>query len=700
MTTHIAMPTDTYKPHILVVDDELPVLTLLTRGIQNSGYHASLAQNAIEALKILKTEDIDVVLTDINMPGISGLELAEMVTEDYSANVIVMTGYIEEFKFQDIISTGASDFIQKPFSTQELMARLNRVIKERSMIASLKETEQKMRIAKDQAESANRAKSEFISNMSHEIRIPMNAIMGFSNLLLAHLYKRVHPDDLKQIDTIHTAAKYLMTIIDDLLDCSRIEARSMQIKNVDFDLRTIINNIITESRQRALTTGISLSYHYSSDLTFCYRGDPERLNQVLTNLIGNAIKFTQKGKISLEIMEEKAPDLKSYDSSDTLTSDATPDSRVPSPASRSFLKFMVSDTGIGISEDRQEALFEPFVQADGSTTRKYGGTGLGLYISKKLVQMMGGDIGFQSIENKGSTFWFTLPLETLSNPIETAAFDHSGEDVKESFSSSSAKNLKILLVEDQFFNQQLMLAMLPMHDLTVAGNGQEAVSILEKTTFDLIFMDIQMPVMDGFKATATIRDPDSSVLDHDAFVVAMTAHLSAKDRELCLESGMNEYISKPFEPEIIFEILNRRFYEEKSSDGADGSEEREFKQPQYAGENSVEKRQEKTVDLDSFMKRIDGNKALAKTLIDLFISSYEEKQAEIRDAIVSENPVDLQIAAHSLKGILLHFGKTGADVAQKLENIGKSGLVEKQNAMNLYDNLVLIIEQMVGELRT
>lgn len=705
MPMDMAMTIDKEKPHILVVDDELSILTMLTKHLKSSGYRSSSAQNGMDAIKTLKTEDIDVVVTDINMPGISGLELAEMVVQDYSANVIVMTGYIEKFKFQDIIATGASDFIHKPLSMPEFMARLARVIKERAMVASLKETKQKMRIAKEQAESANRAKSEFLANMSHEIRTPMHAILGFSNLLLANQYKRIHPSDLEQIETIHTSAIYLMTIINDLLDCSKIDNRTIKIQSVEFDLRKIIDNIIKASQEKAHAKGLYLSVRYAPDITFLYRGDPERVKQVVTNLTNNAIKFTNNGGISIDITEAKAPKpvqaSDSTDSTKALHVCLYPDSDYSTNESKSSLKFTISDTGIGISEDRQGSLFNEFVQADGSTTRKYGGTGLGLYISKKLVHMMGGDIGFESIQDKGSTFWFTLPVDIATKAVDTESFKKPPESLKKTLNngSSSTDLLKILLVEDQLFNQQLMVAMLPMHSLAVANNGKEAISILEKERFDLVFMDIQMPVMDGFETTAAIRNHASGVADHNTFIVAMTAHASEKDKELCLDSGMDEYISKPFEPEKLFEILDRRISDIKRSKETDPSETEKFQHMEITDSQSNEERLEKTVDLDGFMNRIDGNKGLAIQLINIFLSSYEEKKTEIRDAIESENPAALQIAAHSLKGMLLYFGKKGADISLQLENIGRSGSIEKQNAMSLYDNLALILEKMVDELR-
>lgn len=648
----------TKTPRILVVDDEVPVRKMLQKILHDSGYISFLAQNGMDALKILKSEPIDIVVTDINMPGISGLELAEQIREDYSANVIVMTAYIEDYKFQDIISTGASDFIQKPLSIKELMARVDRVLKERSIIADLKNTEQSLRIAKEQAESANRTKSEFLANMSHEMRTPMNAIIGFSSLLMDNRYNRIHPEDLGQIEAIYKSSKCLLSVINDLLDCSKIESGGMDIDTVNFDLRKVIDNLVVSLQQSAKEKGISLSSHFPDAIPYLYIGAQARLSQVLMNLVTNAIKFTDKGGVSVDIFQEK------------------------SHGSKITLKFTISDTGVGIPENRKDYLFNAFAQADGSTTRRYGGTGTGLFISKKLIKMMGGEIGFQSTEGKGSTFWFTVPLkkaeENLSSHIvsDGESKEHlTYKSGKPDLNSSNFPCLNILLVEDQFFNQQLMVAMLPTHKLKVTSNGKEAISILEKEIFDIVFMDIQMPMMDGFEATSIIRDPKSGVLDHKVFIVAMTAHASDKDRDLCLSSGMDAYLSKPFEPTQLTELINKRFCVE-----------------------SLKK--ECMVDMTGLMKRIDGNHELAIQLIGIFLSSYKEKQADIKRAIESENAVELRMSAHALKGMLLHFGTKMADIALQLENIGKSGLVEQKKAIKIYDKLVVSMEQMIDELKT
>ncbi|MDM8516715.1 PAS domain S-box protein [Desulfobacterales bacterium HSG16] len=396
-------------------------------------------------------------------------------------------------------------------------------------ITGLKQIEEELRLAKEQAETTNRSKSEFLANMSHEIRTPMNAIIGFSGLLLDGNEKRddkdkLSPDDISQIRKIYTSARNLIAIINDVLDFSKIEAGKLDMEIIDFDIRRVVENLTSVLQESVSTKKVKLTAKLEPDIPFYLKGDPGRFYQVLVNLTNNAIKFTKEGSVSVNIsLENEFP-------------------------TKVKLKVVVIDTGIGIPEDKQDRLFKAFSQADSSHTRQYGGTGLGLVISRRLVKLMNGELHFYSKKREGSTFWFTATFDKGKSP-----------EKEDKIVISKMPELNILLVEDQPFNQELMIAVLGKHDVTVANNGKEAVDILKKKRFDMVLMDIQMPIMDGFEATAIIRDQESNVLNHDVFIVAMTAHATREDRQKCIDSGMSDYLSKPLEPNDLFAIINEQF---------------------------------------------------------------------------------------------------------------------------------------------
>jgi signal transduction histidine kinase len=522
------------KAKILVVDDVPEKLLAIQVILEDLHQTVVAVGSGAEALRRLLNDDFAVILLDVNMPDLDGFETAALIRQSRRHEhtpIIFLTAFADDTHAIRGYSLGAVDYILTPVVPDVLrtkvsvfvdMFRMNQEIRRQAHERVALAEEHAARVA---AEKASQAKSEFVANLSHELRTPMNAIIGMTDLALG---ESLSPLVREYLLTVKSNARLLLELLNELLDYSKLEAGKFVLDSRPFALRETIDDCVRNLKFRAEEKGLLLSSQVEAGVPDALLGDQLRLRQVLINLLSNAVKFTEVGFVRVDVQSEGAT------------------------ASEAYVRFSVEDSGIGISPQDQERIFAPFMQVDASTTRRHGGTGLGLTIASDLIRAMGGRLAVRSEPARGSTFYFTVPL--LRTPPTRLPAPPSMARAADEQAPAHPEVLRVLVVEDVPTNQMLIRRVLEKrgHQVEVAENGREAVQRAASFVYDIILMDVQMPEMDGYQATAAIREmPASSRVP----IVALTAHAMPGDRERCVAAGMDAYLTKPINVHELVQLV-------------------------------------------------------------------------------------------------------------------------------------------------
>jgi len=502
-------------------------------------------------------------------------------------------------------------------------------------LSELKGKEKALEIAKLKAEESTKLKSEFLANMSHEIRTPMNGIIG-----MTHLMEKTELNEKQShyLQTINSSSNSLLSIINDILDFSKIEAGKLEVDKIDFSLKDMINNIANIIEFKATEKSLDFKINYDETTPNNLYGDKLRISQVLINLLNNAVKFTSSGFVKINITNKD-----------------------------DIFRFEIIDSGIGMTPAQQEKLFQSFSQADATTTRKYGGSGLGLSISKQLVELMDGKIWVESKKDIGSTFSFELTLPKAKNNI---TIQNKTETTQEDI--QTLKDSKILLVEDNQINQEIIIGLLENSGLNIdiANNGKEGIELFEKKNYELILMDIQMPIMDGIEATRIIREVNKEIP-----IIALTANAMKEDIEKTQSVGMNEHLNKPIDVEILYETLLKYISKkvEINISTIESKQEDNIKLPSF-----------KNIDTKIGLSHLGDNKKLYLKVLNDFKSDYSYLKLE------ELNDEELKRVAHTIKGLSSNLGiKELSKIAKELEETLDRTLFSK-----LYAELNIVLDEL------
>lgn len=557
---------------------------------------------------------------------------------------------------------------------RDITAKKEEELKEKNLWLQLKRANMKAEVATRElqdslakAEAANKAKSDFLANMSHELRTPMNGVLGMAHLLA---YTQLDTEQKEFVSTINGSAENLLMLLNDILDFSKIEAGALVLEDIAFGFTDALNNTGNLLRPQAEKNGVDLIVSYDSDVPAYLWGDPGRMRQIIINLVGNAIKFTEHGHVRVK-------------------------ASVQDNDNGSRLYIAVEDTGMGIPMDKLGEIFDKFTQADASVTRKYGGTGLGLAITKQLVQLMGGEIGVESAEGKGSTFWLAIPYKPAEakdirvNNNESAIYCQAVEN------RLPIGEVKVLLVDDYYVNRvfaEKLLRKFGFRHIDIAENGVQAIEKYRTSPYNMIFMDCQMPELDGYQTTEKLRMLEDGTKIHTP-IVAMTANAMMGDREKCLKSGMDDYLSKPLRAEHLSKVLNAWFIldDEKTIISV--------KKPEIPEIVELHESEEVPVDMEQLRLFTDGDPDEEKALAELFLEQAQEMIVILEQSTGIDKNEAWKSAAHRFKG---SSGNLGAmklySLCKRAETHFENDEVQKQQMLVAIKTETKRVEVFFGEI--